>query len=75
MARIGEELDAPVLPQWWRRWPPAAVGGLLLKVQWGGVVVAATVVVAEAVGLEAFQSLLPGVRPTPASLRSSSSWI
>ena len=54
------------------------MGGLLLEVERGAVTAAATVVVVEvvvveAVGLEAFQTFPLGVRPTPASLRSSSS--
>ena len=63
MARAREELDAPVLPQRWQKWPPAAVGGLLPEVERGVVAAAVVVVVveavvAEAVGLEAFQTLL-----------------
>ena len=55
-----------------------AVGGLLPEVERGMVAAAAAVVVVEAVvaevvGLEAFQTFLLEVRPTPASLRSSSS--
>ena len=68
-------MDAPILPQRWRRWPPAAVGGLLPEVKRVMVAAAAVVVedvVAEVMGLEAFQILLLGVRPTPASLRSIS---
>ena len=46
------------LPQRWRRWPPVAVGGLLLEVERVVVVTAAVVVVAEVVGLEALQTFL-----------------
>ena len=54
------------------------MGGLPLEVERGVVAVAAAVVVVEAmvveaVGLEALQTLLRGVRPIPGSLRSSSS--
>ena len=53
------------------------MGGLLPEVERGSVAAAAAVVVVvmEAVGLEARQTLPLGVRPTPASLHSSSSWI
>ena len=52
------------------------MGGLLPEVERGAVAAAAAVVLVEAVvadvvGLEAFQTFLLEVRPTPASLRSS----
>ena len=57
-------MPASVLAQRWRRWPPAAVGGLPPEVEQGAVAAAAAVMVVEAmvnevVGLEALWILPP----------------
>ena len=60
-------MAAPVLPQRWRRWLLAAVGGLPPKVERGTIAAAAAVVVevveavaVEVVGREALQTLPRG---------------